>query len=173
MLLLAYDWIEPIQRNKLIVGHWQKLQRGSQRTARIQFGHQRLRFRIHHRQDCHGQGFNRYCIQDFKKNIDCVVVGCVFFFNFYFFMLLIDSGDEEAGQWSCILQDGRTSTAQWHILRLKHECDQVNDLFKHSHSFIINLPSLIHDSHQAYYPSWVSGNDQTIVISIIINSNMN
>merc|ERR1712071_200335 len=80
------------------------------------------------------------------------------------------TGDEEAGQWSCILQDGRTSTAQWHILRLKHECDQVNDLFKHSHSFIINLPSLIHDSHQAYYPSWVSGNDQTIVISIIINS---
>lgn len=36
------------------------------------------------------------------------------------------TGDEEACQWNCVLQDGRTSSAQWHTLRLKEHCDQIS-----------------------------------------------
>jgi len=36
------------------------------------------------------------------------------------------TGDEEACQWNCVLQEGRTSSAQWQTLRLKEHCDQIS-----------------------------------------------
>ncbi|KAI9558523.1 syptotagmin 17 [Daphnia sinensis] len=36
------------------------------------------------------------------------------------------SGEEEMSHWNCILNDDRSSTAYWHTLRSREECDQVS-----------------------------------------------
>lgn len=40
-----------------------------------------------------------------------------------------DAGEEEMSHWNCILSDVRSSTAQWHQLRSKEECDQVRFVY--------------------------------------------
>jgi hypothetical protein len=37
----------------------------------------------------------------------------------------INIGEEEMSHWNCILSDDRSSTAYWHTLRSREECDQV------------------------------------------------
>ncbi|XP_046645141.1 synaptotagmin-17-like isoform X1 [Daphnia pulicaria] len=36
------------------------------------------------------------------------------------------SGEEEMSHWNCILSDDRSSTAYWHTLRSREECDQIS-----------------------------------------------
>lgn len=48
-------------------------------------------------------------------------------------MVEIDTGEEEMSHWNCILSDDRSSTAQWHTLRTREECDQVR--YVHSTSY--------------------------------------